>query len=274
MTAAAGAPAGTIRPMSTPHLWDRASDLPVPVDGRLYPEVATLPEGLPSVAELFTFARDAELRFETLRLRIEERSAAADGERLASIDTALRHPGHARVTTTEPGRGTAGNYEVWVSDGEVVRTYAAVHRLGTQRPVRRSVVGLDDPDLPGWSTTYRPLTALPMETLPDTFVHPAGLCQNVLATGQCWVSGTAEVAGREAIVLECDHPRTIEIAADRPDHRLVVSFDHETGLIVRLVEWIAGAVTRDATVVDLATDAPLPPGIFEFEFPSGTTLLY
>lgn len=260
--------------MSNSRLWDRAADLPVPVDGRLYPEVATLPEGLPSVDELFTFARDAELRFETLRLRIEERTATADGERLVVIDTALRHPGHARVTTTEPGRGTAGNYEVWVSDGEVVRTYAAVHHLGTQRPVRRAVVGLDDPDLPGRSTTYRPLTALPMETLPETFIHPAGLCQNVLATGQCWVSGTADVGGREAIVLECDHPRTIEIAADRPDHRLVVSFDHETGLIVRLQEWIAGAVTRDALVVDLAADAPLPPGVFEFEFPSGTTLLY
>ena len=96
------------------------------------------------------------------------------------------------------------------------------------------------------SAVYRPLTALPMETLPDTFVHPAGFCQNVLATGACWVSGTADVAGREAVVLDCDHPRTIEIWADRPDHHLQVSFDRETGLIVRLVETIGGAATRDA----------------------------
>ena len=43
-----------------------------------------------------------------------------------------------------------------------------------------------------------------METLPDTFVHPAGLCQNVLATGHCEVTGTDVVAGREAIVLVKD----------------------------------------------------------------------
>ena len=141
-------------------------------------------------------------------------------------------------------------------------------------PVRRTIVGLEDPDLPGMSAVYRPLTALPMETLPDTFVHPAGFCQNVLATGACWVSGTADVAGREAIVLDCDHPRTIEIWADRPDHHLQVSFDRETGLIVRLVETIGGATTRDATVVDLGPDAPLPPSAFAFSFPTGTTLIY
>lgn len=256
------------------HLWDRAAALPVPVDGRLYPELATLPEGLPTVEDLFTFARDAELRFETLRLRIEERTLTAAGERLIVMDLALRHPGHARVTTTEPALGTAGNYELWISDGEVVRTYNATHHLGTRRPVRRVVVGLDDPDLPGPSTTYRPLTALPMESLPDTFVHPAGLCQNVLSTGRCWVSGTAEVAGREAIVLECEHPRTIGIEADRPDHRLVVSFDRETGVIVRLEESIAELTTWDALAVELDPGAPLPASVFEFAFPSGTTVLY
>ena len=28
---------------------------------------------------------------------------------------------------------------------------------------------------------------MPAETLPDTFVHPAGYCQNVLSTGRCVV---------------------------------------------------------------------------------------
>jgi len=58
------------------------------------------------------------------------------------------------------------------------------------------------------------VTALPMETLPDTFVHPAGFCQNVLATGICAVLGTELVTEREAILLTCDHPRTIEMAGD------------------------------------------------------------
>jgi hypothetical protein len=260
--------------MSETHLWDRAANLPVAVDGDLRPELITLSAGVPSVDELFTFARDAELRFETLRMRIEDWTSTAVGEHLTIVDLAIQHPGNARVTTAEPSRGSAANYEVWLSDGEVVRTYSAPHKLGTQRPVRRSVVGLDDPDLPRMSAVYRPLTALPMETIPDTFVHPAGLCQNVLATGRCWVSGTAEIAAREAVLLECDHPRTVEVWADRPDHHLQVGFDRETGLVVRLIETIGEATTRTATVVDLAPDAPLPPSTFVFSFPTGTTLIY
>ena len=165
---------------------------------------------LPTVAELFTFMRDAELRFDTLRMRIEERSFTARGEQIVFVETTLRHPDQARVTTTEPSRGTAANYELWISDGQVVRTYSAPHQLGTERPVRRRLVGVsgrDSRDLPGPSRVYAPLTALPMETLPEAFIHPAGYCQNVLATGACQVVGLDVVAGREAILLTCDHPR-------------------------------------------------------------------
>jgi hypothetical protein len=246
----------------------------VPVDGRRSAELAILPPGLPDVDRLFTFMRDAELRFQTLRIRIEETSATTRGEHLTVIETFLRHPGAARVTTSDPSLGTAANYEVWISDGEVVRTYSAPNRLGTQRPVRPGVGGLEDPDLPGMSTVYRPVTPLPMETLPETFVHPAGFCQNVLATGRCWIGGTADVAAREAVVVECDHPRTIELPADRPDHHLQVSVDRETGVIVRLVETIGDQVTRDALVTSLIPDAPLPPTAFDFAFPTGTTILF
>jgi outer membrane lipoprotein-sorting protein len=233
-----------------------------------------LAPGLPTVAELFTFMRDAEVRFHTLRLRIEETAATTRGDHLTVIDTVLRHPGDAKVTTSDPNRGLTASYELWISDGVTVRTYSAANRLGTERPVRRSVAGLDDPDLPGMSTVYEPVTPLPMETLPDTFVHPAGYCQNVLATGRTWISGSADVAGREAIVVECDHPRTIEVFADRPDHHQQVSVDRETGVIVRLTETIGGEVTRDAVVTSLLPDAPLPPSAFQFAFPSGTTILF
>src|SRR5204862_7093703 len=119
---------------------------------RRSPELAVLAPGLPDLPALFTFMRDAETRFQTLRFRIEETAATTRGDHLTVIETMLRHPGHARVTTSEPSRGTAANYEIWISDGEKVRTYSAPNRLGTQRPVRRTVVGLDDPDLPGMST--------------------------------------------------------------------------------------------------------------------------
>lgn len=87
-------------------------------------------------------------------------------------------------------------------------------------------------------------------------------------------SGSGGSAGREAIILRCDHPRATEIAGDRPDFRLEIGVDRETGVIVRLIQTIGGRVARHAEVTDLAPDAPLPPAAFEFVFPSGTTMLY
>jgi outer membrane lipoprotein-sorting protein len=264
--------------MTSTRLWDRAADLPMPVDRRPRPELVTLPgDDLPTVAELFTFMRDAELRFDTLRMRIEERSFTTRGEHLVVVESAIRHPGDARVTTTEPHLGTAGNYELWVSDGEIVRTYSGPHKLGTERQVRRKVVGVtgrESRDLPGPSRIYAPLTALPMETLPEAFVHPAGYCQNVLATGTCAVVGLEDIAGREAVLLTCAHPRTIEMTADRPDFAIRVWVDRADGVILRLEESFGGRVARDARVSDYAPDAPLAPHTFDFTFPTGTTMLY
>ncbi len=259
--------------MATTRLWDRAAAL-VPADGRRRPEVEALPVGLPSVGQLFDFMRDAELRFATLRLRVEEVSQTSRGEETVATEVALRHPGHAKVTTTrEADRGKA-EYDIWIGDGDLVRTYASAHKLGTQRPVRNRPRGLGDRDFPGSSRVYEPLTALPMETLPETFIHPAGYCQNVLATGRCTVIGAEVTDGREAIVLQCDHPRTIEMVGDRPDFRIQVAVDRDTGIILRLVESIGGATTREARVTEILPDAPLAPSTFQFVFPTGTTMLY
>jgi outer membrane lipoprotein-sorting protein len=264
--------------VTSTRLWDRAADLPMVVDRRPRPEMTALPAaGLPTVAELFTFMRDAELRFDTVRLRIEEHAFTTRGESVTVIETTLRHPGAARVTTTEPGRGAAGNYELWISDGELIRTYSGLHKLGTERPVRRSVVGVsgrESRDLPGTSRVYAPLTALPMETLPETFVHPAGYCQNVLATGACRIEGLDEVGGREAILLVSAHPRAIEMAADRPDFEIRVWADRADGVILRLEKSIAGEITRDAIATLYEPDAPLSATAFDFVFPTGTTMLY
>jgi len=257
--------------MST-RLWDRAALVPVDAAGR-FPEILVLPATLPTVAELFTFMRDAELRFRTLRMRIEERTLTARGETLVEMDVAIRHPGHARVVTTEPGHGATGNFELWIGDGESIRTYSGIHRLGTFRPVRNRPRGLGE-DLPGPSRVYEPVTPLPLETLPELFVHPAGYCQNVLATGRTWISGTDLVSGRESIVLECDHPRAIEHVADRPDFHVQVFVDRLDGIITRLVETIGGDVTRQALVTSLEPDALLAPGTFDFDFPDGTTMLF
>ena len=259
--------------MTETRLWDRAA-LTVQTGERRHPAVASLPSALPTVAELFDFMRDAELRFATLRMRILEETSTTKGQDALQLDVLVRHVGNARVTTSRPGRVLEHDYEIWVSDGDLVRTYAAAHKLGTQRPMRNRPRGLDDPDFPGMSRVYEPVTALPMETLPDTFVHPAGYCQNVLATGRCTVTGSDLVAGREAILLECDHPRAIEVVADRPDFHVSIAVDRQLGVILRLVETIGGEPTRSAEVTDLGPDASLPPSAFDFVFPTGTTMLY
>ena len=205
--------------------------------------MVALEPGIPTVAQLFTFMRDAELRFDALRMRIEEHTATARGDHLVVMNLLMRHPGQARVTTSEPERGIASNFDLWISDGETVRTYSAQHKLGTERPVRHAVRGLDG-DFPGMSRVYWPRTTLPMETLPDLFVHPAGYCQNVLATGRCHIAGTAEVLDREAIQLDCEHPRTIEVSADRPDFRISMTVDRATGIITRLIESISAPTLR------------------------------
>jgi outer membrane lipoprotein-sorting protein len=260
--------------MSSTPAWDRAVALPVPVSDRRAPELVSLRDELPGVDELFTFMRDAELRFETLRMRIEEHTWTTRGEEVLVADVTLRHPGEAKVLTSNPAAGTTG-YEVWVSDGTTVQTYVAARRIATRRPARPMVRGVADArDLPGRSRVYVPVTPLQMESLPELFIHPAGYCQNVLGTGRCAVTGTTVVAGREAIVLECDHPRTIEVTADRPDFRIRIAVDRADGVILRLEESIGGLTTRDAVVTSYVPNAPLPPSAFAFSLPSDATRIY
>jgi hypothetical protein len=254
--------------------WSRAALVVARQDGLRLPEIVALEPELPSIDDLFTFMRDAELRFRTLRMRVEERLWATRGEQVVVSEVAIRHPGMARIATFEAGVGTKGNHELWLSDGETVRTYAGRDRRGTERPIRNRPRGLADRDLPGNSKVYEPITPLPSETLPELFVHPAGYCQNVLASGRPWVSGTDVVAGREAIVVTCDHPRSVEWEADRADYRVEVAVDRVEGLVTRLVESIGGEATRIATVVALDVDPILAPDTFDFEFPAGTTILY
>jgi hypothetical protein len=257
--------------------WDAAGRLPVPVSNRRRAELVALPAGTPTLDALFTFMRDAELRFDTLRMRIVETSVTVRGELVVNTDTVLRHPGWAKVTTSEPRGGMAANYEIWLSDGETIRTYSAPRKLGTERPVPPVVDGVEGKagrDLPGAARFYVPLTGLPPETLSDAFIHPGGFLQNVIATGACQVVGTAPVLGRETIGLVCDHPRTGEVHFDRPDVRFELVVDRDTGVILGQTESVGGDVTRRATVTDFAPDAPLPPSAFDFRFPPDTRMLF
>jgi outer membrane lipoprotein-sorting protein len=208
-------------------------------------------------------------------MRIDEHTWTARGEEVTVSEVTVRHPGDALIRVSSSVGTVDDNYELWLSDGSTVRQYNASRRTGTQRPVRGGVRGIDgNPDLPNASRQYRPLTQLPSESLPDVFIHPAGYCQNVLATGACRLTGTTSVAGREALVVECAHPRTVEVMADRPDFAVRIAVDRRDGVILRLEESVGGILTRDAVVTSYQPDAAIDSREFEFAFPDGTTLVY
>ena len=231
--------------------------------------------GLPAVEDLFTSCATPSSRFATLRMRIADTSRTARGEEVTNLEVSLRHPGHAKVTTSQAGREVGGDYDIWISDGDLVRTYTGAHKLGTQRPVRNRPRGLDDRDFPGTAQVYEPVTLLPAETLPDTFVHPGGLLpERPRRPGAARSPARTVAIGREAIMLVCDHPRTTELPATDRTTGSTSTVDRATGVILRLVETIGDDVSRDAEVLVLDPDAPLPPSAFEFTFPSGTTMLY
>ena len=165
-------------------------------------------------------------------------------------EVVLRHPNDARVTTSQPAARDAANYELWISDGEIVRTYSGAHKLGTERPVRRAVVGVSgrtSRDLPGTSPGLRPAHR-PADGDPAGDVRPSRRATARTSSRRVTAGSSASTrsAGREAIVVECVHPRTIEMAADRPDFRIRVAVDRADGVILRLEESIGG-VSRPAT---------------------------
>ena len=160
-------------------------------------------------------------RFATLWMRIVERSSRTARRASGRSRGHAPPPDDAKVTTSRPGSVTRANYEIWISDGEIVRTYGAAHKLGTQRPVRRNRAPRPGrPRLPGTSGLRAAHGACRWRPCRRHFVHPGGLLPEHALTGDCTDHGPRQVAGREAIVLECDHPRAIEVVADRPDFRI------------------------------------------------------
>ena len=214
--------------MTSTRRWDRAADLlPVPCGRRRDPSSPRCRPTTcrPSRAVHVHARRRAPLRHPPDADRGAQRSTSpASSSRRRG--RGLRHPSDARVTTSRAGAGddarqlrASGSPTARPSGPTAPRTSSA--RSGRSgAPSSASAAG-ESATCPARAGSTRPLTALPMETLPETFVHPAGYCQNVLATGDCRDRrASTQVGGREAIVVECRHPRTIEMAADRPDFRI------------------------------------------------------
>jgi hypothetical protein len=237
------------------------------------PEFPTLPDETPALNELFDFMAEAELRFQSLRMRIVDRQNTTHGEEVVTHDIWLRHSGFAKIVSTR-GESTEGDYDTWLSDGEAVRTYSALGKLATRRRVPQLPVGVLDPELPRYARVYQPQTYLQAETVADTFVHPHGFCRNVLATGVVTRRGTAAIAGREAILLRCDHPRTSHVLLDRPDHWLEVGVDAQTGMLLLLAEHVGDRITRHAQAANVSLDETIPDSAFTIHISSDTRTIY
>jgi len=239
------------------------------------PEIVALGPDAPSVDELLRFMRDAELRFESLRMRLVERTWGVHGELSETTELWLRHPGHAKVVTRVGDDPMSRDFRIWVTDGAVVRTFDAKSNLATERPVRPRVVGATDPELPAWSRIYVPQTSLPMESMVDAFVHPHGFTSRVLRSGPSRILGTALLGpGRETWVLRSDQPRISHLLTDRPDHWHQVGVDRMSGLIVLHAEHSGGRVTHHTEVTSLEFDAPIPDGAFALHVSGEVRRLY
>jgi hypothetical protein len=264
----------TLPPMSElPVRWSKAAVEARP-DARR-PAMSALPAGgPPDAATLFAFMRDAELRFRTLRMRIEERTWGAAGERLLIHEILVRHPGLARVTVRHADREMPRDHEVWVSDGVRIRTFSAVHDVATDRPARRHLGGLDSSTLPSTSRVYVPLTRLPIDSVAEVAIHPGTYLQNVVGTGAIRVVGGRRVAGREAIEVECLHPRTTRIAADQPDHEVVLAADAALGVLSLLEQRLGDTVARRAEATSIEPDAEIPDSAFDLAIPATARRVY
>jgi hypothetical protein len=228
----------------------------------------------PELAELFKFMAEAELRFETLRMRIVDRRVTTHGDEVETYEIWLRHPGHAKVITTR-GEVLERDFEVWATSAGQVHTYDAKGNTATERRLPVRPVGVTSPDLPAFARIYAPVTPLPAESLADTFIHPHGFCRNVLMTGVIYKRGTAFMAnGREAILLRCDHPRTSHVLTDRPDHWLEVGVDVQTGMVVLLAEHVGDQMTRHAEATSISLDERIPDEAFALHLSADTRRIY
>ena len=233
-----------------------------------------LPDDIPAIEELFSFAREAELRVRTLRMTIEDRVVNAKGEQVTTYEVQLRHPGQARVTTRRSTDELTRDYDIWLSDGETATSYQAATKVASVRALPDRVAGSDQDGLPPYARQYVPLTRLPAGSLAETFIHPHGLFRNVLVTGPLAVVGTQLVGGREAIIVRARHPRSAKVLVDRPDRSIDVGIARDSGFVVLLTERIGETVTRHAEVTALDLDPTLFDSAFELRLPADVRKVY
>lgn len=253
-----------------------SESLPVPAAPSAPPVAAmvALDGTAPRLEDLFRFMVDAELRVDTLRMRILEQTMTARGETEVTYDVLLRSDGRARVTRRRSADPISRDYDVWSSDGTTVTTYDALANRASVRQSSTMLVGVTAEDLPRFARVRPVRTRLPADSVADTFVHPSGFIRNVLLTGPVMFVGSTTLNGRETFLLRLQHPRSTYVLTDRPDRWVDVGVDRQTGFITLLVEHIGETVTRHAEAVSLEVDRDIPDDAFTVHLPGDVRRIY
>jgi len=64
------------------------------------------------------------------------------------------------------------------------------------------------------------------------------------------------------------------MAGYRPDHRLVLAIDRETGVVARLEERYGAVPSRLVTATELSPDASIPDSAFTLAIPASAAMIY
>ena len=230
--------------------------------------ISALPGGIPSVAQLFAFAAEAERRVQTLRLRAEERSVTAAGETVTQTELLVDRP-HARVTTIH-----GSSYDVWATDGVYIEQYSAASNTSTRRPHRAAPAGLDGEGLPSTVAVAGTLGPLPSKGWATTLLRPGHFCSNVLSSAILGTVHETTHLGRAALAVDAAAPRTIDRVGDHANFRYEVTFDRQTGLLLAVNENHHDQLVRSTTVTALAIDAAIPASEFVLEIPGDARKIY
>ena len=234
----------------------------------LVPVTSALPGGIPSVAQLFAFAAEAECRVQTLRLRAEERSVTAAGESVTQIELLVDRP-RARVTTIH-----GGAYDVWATDGVYIEQYNSASNTSTRRPHRAAPTGLDGEGLPSTVAVGATPGPLPSKGWATTLLRPHHFCSNVLSSAVLGAVHETTHLGRAALALDAAAPRTIDRVGDHAAFRYEVTFDRQAGLLLAVNEIHHDQLVRSTTVTALAIDAAIPASEFVIEIPGDARKIY
>ena len=234
----------------------------------LAPATSALPGGIPSVAQLFAYAAEAERRVQTLRLRAEERSVTAAGESVTQTELLVDRP-RARVTTIH-----GGSYDVWATDGSVIEQYSSASNTSTRRPHRAAPAGLDGEGMPSTVAVGETLGPLPSKGWATTLLRPSHFCSNVLSSAVLGAVYETTHLGRATLAIDAAAPRTIDRIGDHAAFRYQVTFDRQTGLLLVVNELHHDQLVRSVTVTTLTIDAAIPASEFVLEIPSDARKIY